>query len=153
MTIDSFTGDYLFLSNFYCPTTVLYDFEVYPSSEHAYQAAKSTDPEVRNRIRGCLTCYETKKIGRKIKLRPNWDAMRLEVMEKILRSKFSKFGHLWVPLLQTYPSILIEGNTWGDRFWGAEKECGEWVGENNLGKLLMKLRDELVNQEKHTNLQ
>lgn len=147
MVIDSFTGDYFFLSNFFYPCPTLYDFDVYPSSEHAYQAAKSKDPEVRNQIKGCATCREAKKMGRKIKLRPNWDAMKIDVMEKVLRSKFSTYGYRQADLLRTGSAELIEGNDWNDTFWGMVKENGIWVGENHLGKLLMKIRDERRNEQ------
>jgi len=140
--IDKFEGRYRFLSNFY-PSSVKLDGEVYPTVEHAYQAAKTLKRGERKRIREAETAGNAKKLGRKLKLRPWWDSMRLEVMESLLRQKFRK-GQLRQALLDTGNEELVEGNWWGDTYWGV---CNG-RGENHLGKLLMKIRKELRNEEK-----
>lgn len=136
--IVSFTGLYSFLSNFYV-FPVSYEGVMYPSLENAYQAAKTEDVNMRRNFENC-TAGEAKKFGRKVVLRPGWDKIRLKVMEELLRNKFSS-DLLRSKLLDTGDQQLIEGNFWGDRFWGVYHGSGD----NHLGKLLMKIRAELRN--------
>lgn len=136
--INSFTGEYKFLSNFYTCAVVL-DGEKYWSVEHAYQAAKTLDLKARAEIRIADTFARAKRLGRRVTMRSDWHEIRLAVMEDLLRQKFSNpENHR--RLLLTGHAQLVEGNSWHDHFWGV---C-EGRGENNLGKLLMKIRDEKV---------
>jgi len=135
--IDSFRGEYSFLSNFYGVPIKLGKC-IFPSSEHAYQTAKTKDKKLRKQIAQAKTPGEAKRIGRTIKLIENWEKQRVEIMYKILRAKFSQHKDLMDKLLATEDAELIEGNTWGDRYWGM---C-RGRGENKLGKLLMLLREE-----------
>lgn len=139
--ITSFTGPYFYLSNFY-PVPVRYDGIWYPSSENAYQAAK-TDSKNRMPFLTC-TASESKKLGRAVQLRAgwtqkDWDSHKLEVMEEILLNKFQEGSFLADKLLETGMRELVEGNTWGDTYYGV---CGG-KGHNHLGKLLMKIRTEM----------
>lgn len=136
--IDSFTGDYKFLSNFY-PCKVKLDDVEYPSVEHAYQAAKTLDPDERKHFHRhpLPTAGESKKLGRKLKIRPDWESVKLKVMEDLLVQKFAD-EILKKQLQETGDAKLIEGNWWGDTFWGVDVKKG---GKNHLGKLLMKIRD------------
>lgn len=136
--IDSFTGKHRFLSNFYASRVEMYG-EIYPTVEHAFQAAKAAIVIDRQRIRRAATPGQAKKLGRTLVLRPGWDDMRLSIMEELLRRKFSD-SELGFKLVLTHPEPLVEGNTWGDTFWGT---C-EGQGENHLGRLLMKIREELM---------
>jgi len=133
--ITSFTGKYEFLSNF-APHSVDYEGLTYPTSEHAFQAAKTVDPVERERIRNLPSPGQAKRVGRQIKLRSDWDGMRIDVMRSILRAKFS--SGLQDKLLETGEAELVEGNDWGDGFWGKVND----VGENWLGKVLMEVRAE-----------
>lgn len=137
MTISSFEGFNEFLSNFYS-CEVEFEGRTYPSVEHAYQAAKSVKPDIRRRMAEMATPGKAKRFGNRIELRQGWDSMRTEVMMKVLRSKFSD-PELAQCLLDTGTEELIEGNNWGDTFWGV---CNS-KGENNLGRLLMQLREEI----------
>jgi ribA/ribD-fused uncharacterized protein len=134
--ITSFTGKYRFLSNFYYAPVIL-DGEVYPTVEHAYQAAKRTDPEYRQLIRICDKPGDAKRLGRN-KQGPDWKTKSLDIMLNLLRQKF-KNPDLKRYLLNTEDAELIEGNTWNDTFWG---QCPVGVGENHLGKLLIQVREE-----------
>jgi len=140
--ITNFEGQYRFLSNFY-PSPLEYEGEEYQTVEHAFQAAKTHDPVMREAIRGAATPGRAKQLGRVAELRQDWDGVRLTVMEEILSIKFSD-PKLKEALLATGKQTLIEGNTWKDKYWGAEWEAGEWVGENHLGKILMALRAQLA---------
>jgi len=135
--IDSFHGDYRFLSNFW-KVDVYYDGLIYPSTEHAYQAAKTLDRATRIAFSQMPNCAQVKKAGGKLALRPDWDQVKLKVMKELLDEKFS-FDDLAQKLLATGDKELIEGNTWNDKFWGV---CNG-VGENHLGRLLMEKRSEL----------
>lgn len=136
--IDSFTGDHRFLSNFW-PCRVEFDGQVYTSVEHAYVAAKVLDPVVRDLIKNCATAGQVKRLGRKLPLRADWEAVKLSVMESLIRQKFNDPG-LGSRLKATGEQELVEGNHWGDTFWGV---C-DGVGQNHLGKLLMKVRNEIT---------
>lgn len=136
--IDAFSGKYRFLSNFW-PTPVTYEGVQYPSTEHGYQAAKSFDPTIRAEIAADSSPGRAKKRGKSIALRDDWENVKLKVMEDLLRLKFID-AELREKLLATGDASLVEGNDWGDVFWGV---CGG-VGENHLGRLLMKVRAELI---------
>lgn len=138
MAIDRFTGQYRFLSNFYS-ATIMYAGMKFPSTEHAYQAAKSNDLEYKERVRLAPDASRAKGLGQRAKLRPDWDQVKIGIMEELVRRKFTDHPALKHLLLQTGDAELIEGNYWGDTFWGV---C-DGRGENHLGKVLMKIRDEL----------
>lgn len=139
MPILSFSREHQFLSNFY-PSSILYEGLVYPTSEHAYQAAKSDNPNNKLTISNLGTPGKAKRFGKKVELRPDWDDVKLDEMKKILRIKFANvlLAH---KLIGTGEEELIEGNLWGDTFWGI---C-RGRGENNLGKILMEIRGEIKN--------
>lgn len=134
--IDRFEGEWRFLSNFALCRIVLDDV-TYPSVEHAYQAAKSFDPAHRAMCHMC-TAGTAKTLGRRVVVRPDWESIKLDVMYGFLRQKFAP-GTLMLPgLLRTGDAMLIEGNDWGDRYWGV---CNG-QGANMLGQLLMDVRAE-----------
>jgi N-glycosidase YbiA len=139
MIIDSFSGEYEFLSNFY-PCEIILDRIKYPSIEHAFQAKKAVDKESRYLILQCETPGKAKKMGRKIKIRDDWESIKIGVMIKFLRQKFA-YPELKEKLINTGDAELVEGNWWNDIFWGV---CNG-VGENHLGKCLMQIRDEIKN--------
>lgn len=133
--IDKFEGEYFFLSNFYeCP--ILYNKLTYQNSEAAFHAQKTFDLETQKKFT-TLNPSQAKKLGRTISLRKDWEEVKLEHMKAILLCKFEQNPNLKEKLIATYPHELIEGNWWHDTFWGV---CNG-VGQNNLGKLLMELRD------------
>lgn len=137
--ISSFRGDYRFLSNFY-PCDVQLDNITYSSTEHAYQAAKTTDPFWRKVFYQLplVSAGQAKRLGRELSLRNDWESVKLGIMEDLLRQKFN-IPDLKEKLLETETAQLIEGNNWGDVFWGVDDKKG---GQNHLGKLLMKVRAE-----------
>lgn len=129
--INKFEKDYFFLSNFWpC-------FELGRSVEHYYQAAKATNLKDRNWVLDSRSAGEAKYRGRRIEVIKGWDEIKLYRMEELLRRKFFD-PELKSWLLATKDAELIEGNWWGDTFWGVCKG----IGENHLGKLLMKIRKE-----------
>jgi len=135
--IGSFQGEYRWLSNFW-PAKVILDGVEFPTVEHAYQAAKTLNPVARLAIKAQPTPGRAKRAAKMLSVREDWHAVSLGVMEDLLRQKFQEPA-LKALLLATGDEELIEGNTWGDRFWGVYG--GQ--GENHLGKLLMKIRQDL----------
>lgn len=136
--IDSFRGQYRFLSSFW-PCRVALNGEVYYSIEHAYQAAKTMNSDERAAIRKCEKPGAAKKLGRHVTLRSDWGQVKLKIMYELLKQKFRIGTELAKQLMATGTEDLIEGNTWGDTFWGV---CGG-EGQNNLGRLLILVRGEL----------
>ncbi len=143
--IESFSGAHRFLSNFW-PVQVELEGEIYPSTEQAYKAAKTLNKEARERIRNFTPNKrelenQIRDVLATVEIREDWtDETRLHVMENLLVQKFDgRDPELRQKLLDTGDMELVEGNTWGDTFFGV---C-DGVGENHLGKLLMKIRDSL----------
>ncbi len=135
--IESFFGRYRFLSNFY-PCEMDVAGVRYPTLEHAFQAEKTTNMTEREVIRNAKTPGQAKALGRRVTLRGNWNEIRVDVMRELLGIKFSD-KVLRAELLATKDAELVEGNTWGDVFWGVCKGRGE----NMLGKLLMEIRTQI----------
>lgn len=136
--ITSFTGDYAWLSNFF-GAAVEFEGVTYPTVEHAYQAAKTLDPRQRASLLRLATPGQAKRAGLKVTLRPGWDGMKLEVMRALLHAKFTRHPDLRDRLLATGQAHLEEGNDWGDTYWGTVGGRGQ----NQLGRLLMRVRREL----------
>lgn len=137
MVIDSFRGEYFFLSNF-CEVPIMYDGITYLNNEAAFQAQKTLNKEQRLDF-ATLNPSQAKKKGRSVSLRPDWEEIKINVMYEICKAKFTQNENLKRSLLNTGNAELIEGNNWGDKIWGQVNG----IGENNLGKILMKIREEL----------
>lgn len=133
--IKGFFGEYRVLSNFHPVRVVLDDIE-FPSSEHAYMACKTTSLEERRLIASLANPVQAKRYGRAMVIStPDWDVERLPSMLRVLVAKFRN-EECRAVLLGTGARYLEETNNWGDRFWGVDG-----FGLNNLGRLLMLLRD------------
>jgi len=142
--IKEFQGDYRFLSNFWMvPVDV--DGVTYPSAEHAYQASKTDSRQHKMQIKACKTPGQAKRLGKTVPLRTGatLPQVKLDAMRRIVLAKFQQNAFIRRALLDTHPQQLQEGNTWGDRFWGICR--GE--GENNLGKILVEVREQLRQEQ------
>lgn len=128
--IDKFSDEFFFLSNSY-PCEIIYDGKSYKSVEHAYQAAKTTDEFWRKQIRLADTVDQAKRLGKHVPLREDWEKIKLEVMEKLVRQKFVKDMELTFKLAGTGNAELISCNDCDDE------------DENHLGKILMRMREEI----------
>lgn len=139
--IDSFRGEHYFLSNFYS-APVPFRGAVFPTSEHAFMAAKTSDPAAFHAILSAATPGDAKKLGRTVPLVADWDAIRYGVMYDVLLSKFTHNGGLRTRLMATRGALLVEGNTWHDQTWGSCvcPQHTEIPGDNALGVILMALR-------------
>lgn len=146
--IDKFSEEYRFLSNFY-PCIIEFEGIVYPSNEHYYVAMKFNDEQIYNNIHYTVEEFRimisevvnpgrVKKIGQNIKVRDDWDSIKLDIMNFGIREKF-KDDDLKNLLLSTGNKKLIEGNVWKDTFWGVYNNNGK----NHLGRILMQVRREI----------
>lgn len=143
--ISEFVNENAFLSNFY-PAKFIYNGIEFKTTEHFYQAMKTLEPGKFYEIINAETPMQAKKLGGKIKVRPDWEDVKVKVMRKALEFKFN-IPELRIKLLMTGEEELKEGNYWHDNIWGSCycKECGDH-GENLLGQLLMERRD-LIRKE------
>ncbi len=161
--INSFTGRYRFLSNFY-PVEIEHQGIKYPSVEHYYVAMKVTEMQLidgvyytaadfRELISRIPNPADVKKVGQRIKVRKDWDEKKLDFMTWAVKEKF-KDETLAEMLLSTGEQDLIEGNWWHDKFWGicTCPKCNN-TGDNNLGNILMRIRDEIKLQNQKPSIE
>lgn len=141
--INEFRGKYFFLSNFF-EADVEYNGIKFKNNEAAFQSAKTLNENERKEFTS-LNPSEAKRKGRYVKLRDDWEDVKFDVMYDICLAKFTQNSDLKLKLIQTGNESLEEGNTWGDRIWGTVNG----VGQNNLGKILMKIREEISKQWKN----
>jgi N-glycosidase YbiA len=135
--ISRFTGRHSFLSNFFL-RVMWFEADWYPSAEHAYQAAKTDDVAGKKAIAASPSPAIAKRLGQRVPLRRDWERVKVEIMRDVVRAKFRGDLELRKMLLATGEATLVEGNNWGDRFWGVDGH-----GENHLGRILMEVRTEL----------
>ena len=138
--IDSFEGKYRFLSNFF-PSQVYMDGLLFYTVEAAYQAAK-TPIESKRRIMSKMPASLAKKYAHHLPRPADWDARKEAVMLDLVMQKFMRPDNHYLAkkLIDTGDATLIEGNTWGDTYWG---QC-DGVGLNRLGSMLMQVRDRIA---------
>lgn len=150
--VKGFFGEHRYLSNFWY-ASVIYDGILYPSVEHAYQAAKTLDETERfyvlyntvaledgtDRIGSVTTPGQAKRKGSKVTMRPDWDKVKYDIMRNLVFQKFRGADDLAEALLETGDAYLEETNHWNDKYWGV---C-DGVGKNCLGKILMEVRSSL----------
>lgn len=131
--ITEFRGEYFFLSNFYeCPVT--WNGLTFRNSEAAFQSAKA--PESMKESFTFMTAEMSKRVGRSVSLPIDWEQKKESIMREILICKFTQNEDIKQGLMDTGDAVLIEGNTWGDKYWGM---C-YGIGKNRLGNILMEIR-------------
>ena len=141
MTIKEFKGKYRFLSNFSNSPIKINNVE-YKTVEHWFQSQKSNNIDEQISIREANTPAEAKSLGRRCHIRKDWQEIKLKIMEEGVRAKFTQNPELKRLLIETGENELQEGNRWGDSFWGIDLKKNE--GLNRLGKILMKIRTEII---------
>jgi ribA/ribD-fused uncharacterized protein len=147
--ISDFRGEYFFLSNYYTAPFGWRGIE-FQSAEQAFAYAKTAytvqmkQESFGRAILAAKTPGEAKKLGREVPMLnvDEWDKNKVYYMREIIHAKFH-----WVPglagrLINTDSAMLVEGNTWGDKYWGRclDTATGKMVGLNKLGVLLMEER-------------
>jgi len=135
--IDSFRGENQFLSNFY-DYFMYFEGKFYKNSEAAFQAQKCIKEEYKNNF-STLSARDSKILGKQVELREDWEEVKDEIMYNVVKEKFRTINMARL-LLATGEQELVEGNSWGDTYWG---KC-DGRGKNKLGHILMKVRQELA---------
>lgn len=129
-----FRNEYYFLSNMY-PCRIRVNGLEFACAEACFQSFKTTDLEIRKKFQK-LNGFEAKKLGKRIKLRPDWNDIRLDVMEAVIHVKFKQNPQLQNKLINALVRSgkggIVEDNTWNDTFWG---RCNG-IGKNHLGTIL-----------------
>lgn len=138
--VAGFTFNKKFLSNFHL-CNIEFEGLIFPSTENAYQAAKTTDLKMRRNFM-FITPSAAKALGRKLKIRPDFEHIKLEVMTQLIDLKFED-PKLARKLFDTGTQQLIEYNHWHDNFWGSCycDSCKDIYGTNHLGRILMAKRE------------
>lgn len=126
-----------FLCNFHGVDIVM-DGHSFKNGESAFQAQKCLS---RVGEFAEVSPDDAKKLGRQVRLRSDWETVKDQVMYDVVYAKFTGNDRLKKKLLDTGDAYLVEGNWWKDRYWGVYRG----VGENRLGEILMRVRDELRN--------
>ena len=142
----SFSGPLAFLSNFFECRICLrpqsdHESYVFRNAEAAFQFLKAP-PDSRLMAYGALRLAngpQARRIGRSLPLIPDWRTRRVAAMQAVIHAKFAQNPQLAVRLVENTPTVISEGNSWGDTFWGVDAATGR--GENHLGRLLMAERE------------
>jgi len=158
--VPEFRGDYFFLSNYDKHETFRWRNQSFTSGEQAFAYAKTFYPTDFNQAKAQLigeqileaeTPGEAKALGRKAPLDLSmWDGgHKVQIMREIVRAKFRGVTGYGGKLINTGAMMLVEGNTWGDKFWGRclDKATGQMVGLNTLGVILMEERGRWLGAE------
>jgi|TARA_Y100000310_G_scaffold263231_2_gene273305 hypothetical protein len=149
--ITEFQGKYRFLSNFWPATVIGPSSIVYPTVEHAYQAAKTEDERQHWRIMHMNTPGMAKRAGRRLVMRSDWDEVKYDIMYELVKQKFFNNDELANSLMDTQDVPIIEGNMWHDNYWGS-CHCSRHNGggQNKMGGILMLVRGELFDRYHET---
>ena len=147
--IASFTGEHFFLSNFYEGEFIWRNIS-FPTAEHAFQYAKVYHMEDQkitdmrkygDSVINAPTPGKAKYAGRSVRIDvDSWDAQKVVYMREIIHAKFGQVQGISGQLINTGATLLVEGNDWGDTFWGLSKVEGKMVVLNTLGTILMEER-------------
>jgi ribA/ribD-fused uncharacterized protein len=135
--IREFKGPYFYLSNFYHSPMMYLGYHC-PTAEHAFQLAKAADTVDMRRIAEVHEPAEAKLLGRQVVLRDDWEQVKLSVMKDVVTLKFAGNPVIRQRLVSTGSIDLVEGNYWGDTYWGRDNKTG--AGANHLGRILMEVR-------------
>ncbi|MFO0971017.1 MAG: NADAR family protein [Candidatus Saccharimonadales bacterium] len=159
MTIERFRGEHFYLSNMYplkVPILALCGIQV-PTSEHVYMSGRFVDPDVQREVAEiraepsdaswyangkAVKSFARKLVDSGEEQLPDWPNAKLDLMYEAVKRKFAANHDIALLLAQTGVEELVEGNDWGDRFWGVDP-IGSTDGENHLGLILMRVRNEL----------
>jgi ribA/ribD-fused uncharacterized protein len=139
--IKGFFGRYRIFSN-YEPSPISYRGYVFCSVENAFQASKvlGTDGVGLFEEFVFMTPQRSKRLGRKVKVRSDWEDVKYNIMRDLVYKKFETHQDLLDILIATKDKYLEETNHWNDTYYGVNYKTGE--GQNNLGKILMSVRAE-----------
>lgn len=135
-----YDDEYYLLSNF-SAHQVEFAGKLYPTVEHAYQAAKFSDEAIAEQVRLAKSPALAKAAAYQFKdqWRPDWHEIKVEVMTRIVSAKLKQHEEVRQALKKTGTAEIKE-NSPVDYFWGIGKDGS---GQNQMGKIWMRLRDEI----------
>lgn len=141
--IRKFFGVNAYLSNFHV-APFKYGGYMWTTVENAFQAMKLEAPEARAKFVD-IPPGHAKRLGRSVRLRPDWEKIKVDVMRELVRCKFQQNTDLKLRLKMTGDLKLVEGNYWHDNIWGDCncEACSNKKGRNLLGNILMQVREEI----------
>jgi N-glycosidase YbiA len=140
MPITFYTPEFYVFNNF-SAHAIEFGNKLYPTAEHAYQAAKCTDPKGKEEIRHARSPILAKRLANetyRAARDPNWSHKKLAVVEEILRAKLAQHAEAREALRNSGDEEIIEDSP-TDYFWGAGADGS---GQNMLGKIWMRIREE-----------
>lgn len=132
------TPPYGYLNNYYPARMYIYN-QYWDNVEAAYQSQKTLNPAEKNKIWACSSAKEARSVGQFIALRPDWEDVKISIMTECVLAKFFQNPDIRQKLIDTGNQEIIEDSPIDD-FWGSGKNED---GQNNLGKILMKVREML----------
>jgi ribA/ribD-fused uncharacterized protein len=138
-----FESEFFWLSNFYEVPVKLGNL-TFGSTEAAFQgckykAALGDQKEQYEFMQDMIQANpsQSKKLGKRLLIDlDKWESIKVTCMREVVKAKFDQHDDLRLKLIETGAALLVEGNTWGDKFWG---RC-DGMGLNVLGSILMELR-------------
>ena len=143
-SIDEYIENVYCLDNFSAFSIVINGVE-YKTVEHAFQTLKflETEPEIASKIKNSNSPFEARELAHAYKpqRRKDWSKIKYKIMEQLLLEKVKQNPYVKEKLIRTKPYKIVEDcGADNDKDWG----CGlDGTGENNLGKIWMKIRDNL----------
>ncbi|KAE9399205.1 hypothetical protein BT96DRAFT_820903, partial [Gymnopus androsaceus JB14] len=124
---------------------ITYQNETYPTATHLHEALKylPAHPEIATQIRLCVDLLSVYPLSAQnsAHMRVDWDLVFLHEMEKVLLWKFKQHPSLRELLVERGREIIYRDER--DAFWA---DGGEGRGANELGKILGRVRDALINE-------
>lgn len=137
-----FNSKNLFLSNFYEGKPFNYKGYIFENTEAAFHSQKCPSRIADFQM---VRPSQSKRLGRVVDLRKDWEDVKDKIMYEVCYAKFTQDENLKKKLLATGDVELVEGNYHGDRCWGMtfSQKTRSWIGENRLGLILMRLREDL----------
>jgi hypothetical protein len=138
--IPFYENSYFVFHNF-SAHAIKYNGVVYPTAEHAFHVSKFDDVKIKEEIKNAESPLKAFELGKKYKpfRKTNWDEIKVNVLYEIIKEKVKQHEEVRKALLVTGDEEIIEDNP-NDNFWGSGKDG---KGQNNTGKILMKIRQEL----------
>jgi ribA/ribD-fused uncharacterized protein len=136
-------GEFGCLSNF-SPHPIALKGKTWPTSEHYFQAQKFAGAPDEEEVRQAKSPMIAARMGRSRKrpLRKDWESVKDSIMHEVVLAKFTQHADLREILLATRDATIVE-HTRNDSYWG---DGGDGRGKNQLGRILMHVRDELRSQ-------
>jgi ribA/ribD-fused uncharacterized protein len=132
---------YGFMSNYFKARFFIYG-RWWSFVEAPYQAEKTSIQSEKDEIWAAVKANDSRLLGQKVTMRPDWDQIKRSVMKECCTAKFLQHPELRKQLMETGDQELIEDSP-VDWYWGIG---ADGKGKNTLGQVLMEIREELKDE-------